>query len=524
MRSDSNSGIYVRWRRSSRFILSRRLGRSGNRRRRSGLTRLGRLTLVVVVLGVLGAGWGTRYAWQGWRSDSHRERPHASAAPPPPSIAGPWIDDPPRSRERFFVARTRAGVFDPSALPRLVEWLNPIGPASYLRSGDEFGLASIGAASAPGGFRNSSVSSRVDGLGALRIEYSLDEALTEEVFEIFRRGRVERGQAIVLDPRSGRILAYVSTDLEALPPERTYPAASLVKVLTAATLLQEAPAEVERGCTYRGNKYRLSRRRLKRPKSGHETTLARALASSNNQCFSQWAVQVLGEEKLRSTFERFGWLSEPAPGHEAGRLDPVETSLDLGRLGSGLDGIRINPLHVASLASILTHGNWIEPWWIDRVVDSQGRSLAMPPRSDARPVISKEIASRLRTMLIGTTTRGTAKSSFQTRRGKRLLGEIDVAGKTGNLTGSDPYGRYEWFLGLAPAENPTIAVVVLQLQSNLWWSRSSQLAANVLRTVFCDEEGCRTSRSDRLTGDLSDWTDPLLMSELERPLFISRSD
>ena len=459
-------------------------------------------------LGVLGVGLGMRAVWQDWQRDGREAAPDVSSAPPTTRLSREWIEDPPRSRERFSVARQRASAIDPSAVPRLVEWLAPTGPTSFLRHGD----------APPVGSSESALS------GALRVEYSFDEALTEEVFEIFRRGRVERGQAIVLDPRSGRLLAYVSTDPEALPPERTYPAASIVKLLTAATLLQEAPSMAAMSCVYRGNKYRLSRRKLAPPPSGHRTTLSRALASSNNQCFAQWAVHDLGEEKLRATFERFGWLTAPAPGHEAGRIDEITTPLDLGRLGSGLDGIRVNPLHIASLASILTGGRWIESWWIDRVVDGAGRSVPIPARAESRAVLSQEVADELRTMMVGTTTHGTAMGAFRGRRGKRLLGEIDVAGKTGNITGSDPYGRYEWFLGLAPASDPTIAVVVLQLQSNLWWSRSSELAANVLRSVFCNREGCNRALADRFTGDLAGWTDPLLISELERPLFVTRAN
>ena len=104
------------------------------------------------------------------------------------------------------------------------------------------------------------------------------------------------------------------------------------------------------------------------------------------------------------------------------------------------------------------------------------------------------------------------------------MGNIEVAGKTGNLTGRDPYGRYEWFVGLAPANDPRIAVVVLQLQSNLWWSKSSELAARVLKTVFCDRAGCRPERADRYTGDLGNLAAPLLISDLERPLRVSRAE
>ncbi|HIE60660.1 MAG TPA: hypothetical protein EYQ02_02960, partial [Microbacterium sp.] len=257
--------------------------RSRNRRgrRRIRLTLAGRTAWVWLALGVLGLGWGGAVGWRAWQTNPSSELPAVSAPPPLAGIAETWIKDPPRSRERFALAREQAEQIDPSAVPRLVEWLDPVGPASFRRRGEISSSAT----------RHGTVA-----LGSLRVEYSLDEKLTESVFEILRRGRVERGVAIVLDPRSGRLLAYVSTDPVAFPPERAYPAASIVKILTAATLLQESPQEAKAPCVYRGNKYRLNTRRLARPRSGRETSLERALANSNNQCFSQWAVHVLGEE------------------------------------------------------------------------------------------------------------------------------------------------------------------------------------------------------------------------------------
>ncbi len=118
-------------------------------------------------------------------------------------------------------------------------------------------------------------------------------------------------------------------------------------------------------------------------------------------------------------------------------------------------------------------------------------------------------------MMVGTTATGTAKSAFRTRRGGRVLGDIDIAGKTGNVTGADPYGRYEWFLGLAPAQDPTIAVVVLQLQSNLWWSKSSELAADVLKEIFCERGRCQARYADRFTGPLGIAAAPVLLLDPE---------
>ena len=69
--------------------------------------------------------------------------------------------------------------------------------------------------------------------GPLRVEYAFDAELTEEVFDVLRRGRVKRGHVIVMNPTSGRVIAFASTNAEAFPPDRSYPAASLVKVVSA---------------------------------------------------------------------------------------------------------------------------------------------------------------------------------------------------------------------------------------------------------------------------------------------------
>ncbi|MCH2184316.1 hypothetical protein MK280_00430, partial [Myxococcota bacterium] len=345
------------------------------------------------------------------------------------------------------------------------------------------------------------------------IEYSFDPALTQRVLRILDRGRVKNGHVIVLDPQSGRVLAYVSTDSEEFPPQGSYPAASLVKIVTAAAGLGHAPEKTRRPCVYSGNQYRLTRSSVHRPKSGHSVSLEHALASSNNRCFAQLAVDTLGEEVMLTTLERFGWTSSPAPGHARGAIDRGEGDYDLGRLGSGLAHTRITPLHAVQLAASLVSGERVEPWWVDRVLDSEERELALPPRADPERIMSADTADEIRKMLVRTTTHGTARGAFRDRRGRPRLGDVKVAGKTGNLTGSSPKGRYEWFMGLAPAENPRVAIVVLQLQSNLWWSKSSELAADLLAEIFCERKKCRAGLADRYTGALGGAVAPVLLSD-----------
>lgn len=333
--------------------------------------------------------------------------------------------------------------------------------------------------------------------GPLRVEYTLDAELTRGVFEVLRRGRVKLGHVILLDPLTGRVLAYASTDVAAFPPTRTYPAASLVKVITAAAALDRDREKAMLPCRYRGSPYRLTRSRIDPPRSGNVVSLRRALATSNNQCFAQLAVHAVGGEALVAAISAFGWTSVPAPAHEAGEVDIGEDRYDIGRLGCGLSGCRITPLHAVQLASVLARGERVAPRWIERVFDASGRELPIPAVTAPRRVISHELAAELREMLVDTTMRGTARSAFRTRSGAPRLGKVEVAGKTGSLSGKDPTGRYEWFIGVAPADEPRIAVAVLMVQGDLWWRSASQIAGDVLTRVFCERNRCAANHVER---------------------------
>jgi cell division protein FtsI/penicillin-binding protein 2 len=139
----------------------------------------------------------------------------------------------------------------------------------------------------------------------------------------------------------------------------------------------------------------------------------------------------------------------------------------------------------------------VAPRWVDRVVDAEERELPLPAVSAPRRVLSPDLAAELRAMLVDTTTRGTARSAFRKRNGRPLLGPVRVAGKTGSLSGENPTGRYEWFIGVAPAEEPRIAVATLLVQGDLWWRNASQIAAEVLRRAFCTGGTCRPENAER---------------------------
>jgi peptidoglycan glycosyltransferase len=149
-------------------------------------------------------------------------------------------------------------------------------------------------------------------------------------------------------------------------------------------------------------------------------------------------------------------------------------------------------MHAARMAMTLADGRQREPYWIERVTDANGHLLQLPPRAPAKQVLTPELAGELRTMMIETTVSGTAKRGFQGDDGAPMLGSVQVSGKTGTLRGSDPEGLYEWFAGVAPADDPKIAIAVVSVAQNGHRVRATRLASEVLEGVFCGHGGCRS--------------------------------
>jgi peptidoglycan glycosyltransferase len=335
--------------------------------------------------------------------------------------------------------------------------------------------------------------------GAFAVEYTVDPDLDRHVRRVLREGRVVLGNVIVMDPRSGAVLSYVSTDPESFPATRTYPTASLMKVVTAAAVLRDAPEATQRGCRYEGSPYHVRAAQLQPPREGGRVdSFWRALAISNNQCFARLAVHEVGREGLLDEMARAGLLEAPGPGHAPGRVLPVHSDLELGHLGSGLAGSFISPLAAVRLAGLLARGELVEPHWVGGVRDAGGRTLSLPPLAPPRPVWPAELVDELRELMVGVVSRGTAKSAFRDPRGRPLLGPVRVAGKTGSLSGRDPDGRYEWFIGVAPAEAPSVAIAAVVVNGPLWWRNASQVAAEVLKGVFCARGVCEADAAQEL--------------------------
>ena len=93
--------------------------------------------------------------------------------------------------------------------------------------------------------------------------------------------------------------------------------------------------------------------------------------------------------------------------------------------------------------------------------------------------------------MVATATEGTARKNISTRNiSRKFFADLEIGGKTGSLDGTDPQGRYDWFMGFAQSrKNPekSVVLVVLQVHGERR-TQASTLIASLLINYWAKEK------------------------------------
>jgi penicillin-binding protein A len=327
---------------------------------------------------------------------------------------------------------------------------------------------------------------------AYRFTYSVDPVLQASVEEVLRAHKPPFSAFVALDPRTGKILAlaeYSRTNGEerAIWKRATYPAASVFKIITAACALETGSLNYDSSVSFRGNQYRLGPTKISQSsKWEHQTHFDEALGKSNNVVFGRVASNLVGPQTLRRYCSAFGF-NQPLPFDfpvDSSKAVIPEQSYELARCGAGFGEVTLNPLHGALIAASVANGGvMMRPYLIEKIQNEEGETLYEAQAAEwARP-ISAKTAQDLNLMMRRTVEDGTASRTFQ-RYGKNLLKKVTVSGKTGSLSGDNPPGLYDWFVGFAPAEDPQIAFAAMAINHQRSKFRGVFLAQEALKTFF----------------------------------------
>lgn len=334
---------------------------------------------------------------------------------------------------------------------------------------------------------------RADGT---RITFTLDPRLQRTADSLFIKNKVPAGAAVVINSRTGRVLAFAqhrlvenvaSTDDIAL--DSSPPAASLFKIVTAAALLEKSDVEVSTATCYRGGAGGLvldNLRDFPREKSAC-ATLETALGRSINAIFAKLSDRHLAPGILASYAKRFGF-NEVIPFDipvEASVADIPKDRLERARTAAGFWHTRLSPLHAAVIMQSLAQGGaMLRPYIVDTIHDKEGSLLREGKPHYLRNSVSKDTASSLIKAMTNTITRGTARHAFYDKRGAPFLPGVKIAGKTGTLNGKKPYRAFTWFAGVAPALRPEISVAVLVVNEPKWRIKAPFAAMQLFKEYF----------------------------------------
>jgi cell division protein FtsI/penicillin-binding protein 2 len=344
-----------------------------------------------------------------------------------------------------------------------------------------------------------------------RILLTLDPVLQDSALTIFRNREVPYAGAVMLDLRDNAVLVlagHSSMDPSVQPLEVVAsawaPAASTFKIVTTAALLGSGAATPSTRACFSGGIQGIKDEEL-RDNPSRDTrceTLAAAVAHSHNLVIAKLALKHLDQQTLAETaqallFEsdiRFELNVERSPAHIPN--EPIERA----KVAAGFWNIDLSPVHGAVLASIFARGGMYQPpHVIHQVMGPDGadltRALAKPDRR-----LAKDVATALGEMMKETTTEGTARKSFIDKSGNPYIQGVEVAGKTGSLTGKKaPYLNYNWFIGYAPADRPEIAFAVLIANVPAWRIKAHYAARRLVQIYLERRDAITRHRDAKLT-------------------------
>ncbi len=326
-----------------------------------------------------------------------------------------------------------------------------------------------------------------------RIRFTLDPVLQDSALQIFRNREVPYAAAVMLDVEDNAVLAmagHSTMDPQVDPLEvlttAWAPAASTFKVVTAASLLAHKRANARTKECFSGGLSGITDDLLTDDKARDTrcATLSAAVAHSHNIVIAKLALKHLGKGDLMETARDLGFERE-IPFEFPVEVSPAHIPSDArerAKVAAGFWHIDMSPIHGAVLASTIARGGIFQPPHIvAEVRDSDGKDLT-PPLPKAERVLTATTAREVGKMMVGTTTEGTARKSFRDRNGVEFISGVEVAGKTGSLTGKRaPALNYNWFVGFAPADKPEIAFAVLIANEPKWRIKAHYAARRLIQ-------------------------------------------
>jgi cell division protein FtsI (penicillin-binding protein 3) len=305
------------------------------------------------------------------------------------------------------------------------------------------------------------------------IQYRTEQALGAAV----TRAHAKSGTAIVMDPRTGEILALANApsfdpnkSQESSAEARTngalqniYEPGSTFKIVAYSAAIEKGLVKPEDKIDCQMGQITVAGRLIHDHHPFGVLTIADALAQSSNVGAIKLGLLV-GNDSMYDYMKRLGFgsrtgidLTGESPGilRSLNRWQPSS----IGSLAMGQE-IGVTALQMATAYCVLANDGLLVKPHLVRELRSPDGVVMFQAKTETRRALKAETTAALRNMLEGVTLRGTAK--------KAQLAGYTAAGKTGTAQKIDPkthaYSATKYigsFVGFAPVSNPAVVIIVV---------------------------------------------------------------
>jgi len=339
------------------------------------------------------------------------------------------------------------------------------------------------------------------------------------------------GSVVVMDPRTGAILAMVSfptfdpnqvADHDTAQAEKVldflnnYPGKPLLanayqenympgssfKIITTGIALEDGVTNLDRKFPTETAWVPPQTTDPIQNYGGHSCggTMAEVFYKSCNIPFAQMAVE-LGPERMIAGTRAWGIgekLPIDLPGAVASNFEntgsqPIDFANNIPLLaigGFGQANDKMVPLQMCMVAATVANGGqMMQPYVVDATLEHDGTVLSKTTPTVWKTPITAGTASTLNGLMVGVVNKGTGKPM-------QLANGVQAAAKTGtaqlNATG-EPQRSHAWIVGFAPAEAPRYAIAVVlkgttdEISAGTGGKLAGPIAKQVLDWLFANE-------------------------------------
>lgn len=304
----------------------------------------------------------------------------------------------------------------------------------------------------------------------LTIDHQIQASAEQLLVEYTRRWRARGATAIVMDTRTGAVLAmanaptYDANRFASAPVEARrnravtdlYEPGSTFKLVTVAAALEENVVTPLTSFWLQPTIEVADRVIHEAHVRGPEQMTVRQILANSSNIGTVTIAQKLGGGNLSAWIDRFGFGKRTGvdfPGESAGLVLPYEdwSGSTIGTVPLG-QGIAVTPLQmVCAYAAIGNRGVMAQPHVVEKV---GGKRVKVGP---GRRIVSPHTAERMLGMFRNVVVEGTGTEA--------AIPGYTVAGKTGTAAKAEN-GRYvakyvASFVGLVPARKPRLAILVM---------------------------------------------------------------